>query len=911
MWGDELYARLRAAREGSEKFILHDGPPYANGNIHIGHALNKILKDIIVRGRNMLGRDASFVPGWDCHGLPIEWKVEEEFRAKKLNRADDPGAFRAACREYAAQWVNAQREQFRRLGICADWQNPYLTMNPQSEAKIVSEFHKLVMAGRVYRAKKPVLWSPVEKTALAEAEVVEREHTVTNVWLRFVILSGPLNDEGASLLVWTTTPWSLPGNVAVAFNPAISYGLYEAPSGRYVVADALAEATFLLDCDVHQWKRLRDVPVSDLMMTPEHGRACYNPLGEGYGVSRIIPADFVRESSGTGFVHVGPAHSTEDWIAWRTYSSKDNFPKPVPKGVYYDPDFLNPIGPNGVYNDDVPEFAGVAVTKGKKLGPANDLIVKHLYSQGAVYRREDRPLTLPHSWRSDAVLLTLATNQWFIRVEDVRQDAIAAVSDVTFTPEASRVRMTSMIENRPDWLVSRQRMWGTPLALFVHRDTGEVLKDETVNAKIEAVIAKDGIQGFFDATDLLADVPNAADYDRVDDVLDVWFDAGCVHALMGSTADLVVEGSDQSRGWFQSSLLESVLQTGEAPYRNVLTHGFTLDKNGEKMAKSRGNVIDPADIVRDHGADTLRVWVASIDVTEDMRISPEAMKTHAETARKIRNTMRFMVGALRDYVPEAGLPMLPELEQYLLHRVATTGEALAGMLCENNLTQYISTIVNFCVNDLSALYFDVRKDSLYCDPLDGEKRQASLYALNEVFEHMVRWIAPVMVFAAEEMWQTRHPGESVHLQLMLWSPAAWHNHALGERWERLLDYRSAILREIEGARSLQDLKGSVEAEITVAVREGSQAHSDFMSLSAEDFIDLTIAGQFRLLVLADDRMAGLTDGDFYPSAEKIETPRCDRCWKHTEETKEIVDDTSTAHLCPRCEEAVAALTVSA
>jgi isoleucyl-tRNA synthetase len=895
MWGDELYARLRAAREGSEKFILHDGPPYANGNIHIGHALNKILKDIIVRGRNMLGRDAPFVPGWDCHGLPIEWKVEEEFRAKKLNRADDPGAFRVACREYAARWVNAQREQFRRLGICADWQNPYLTMNPQSEAKIVSEFHKLVMAGRVYRAKKPVLWSPVEKTALAEAEVVEHEHVVSNVWLRFVILTGPLNDEGASLLVWTTTPWSLPGNVAVAFNPAISYGLYEINGERVVMSDALVNRG---DMIVSGAKRLRDVPVSDLMMSEQVGRACYNPLGQDFPVSRIIPAGFVRDTAGTGFVHVGPAHSTEDWIAWRNYAGKDAA-------------FPNPILANGVYADDVPVFAGVSVTKGKKLGPANDIIVDHLRTQGALFAHHDMPLTMQHSWRSDAVLLTLATNQWFIRVDDVRQPAIAALDNVSFTPETSRVRMTSMIENRPDWLVSRQRMWGTPLALFVHRDTGEVLKDETVNAKIEAVIAKDGIQGFFDATDLLADVPNAAAYDRVDDVLDVWFDAGCVHALMGSTADLVVEGSDQSRGWFQSSLLESVLQTGDSPYRNVLTHGFTLDKNGEKMAKSRGNVIDPADIVRDHGADTLRVWVASIDVTEDMRISPDAMKTHAETARKIRNTMRFMVGALRDYVPEAGLPMLPELEQYLLHRVATTGEALAGMLCENNLTQYISTIVNFCVNDLSALYFDVRKDSLYCDPLDGEKRQASLYTFNAVFEHMVRWIAPVMVFAAEEMWQSRHPGESAHLQLMLWSPATWHNHALAERWERLLDYRSAILREIEGARTFQDLKGSVEAEITVAVREGSQAHGDFMSLSVEDFTDLTIAGQFRLLVLTDDRMAGLTDGDFYPSAEKIETPRCDRCWKHTVETKEIVDDTSTAHLCTRCEEAVASLTVSA
>lgn len=886
-WGN-LYHDLRAARADALPWVLHDGPPYANGDIHIGHALNKILKDVLVRGHNMLGFDAPFVPGWDCHGLPIEWKVEEEWRKAKRDKNADPIGFRADCRAFAAKWVATQKEQFRRLGILADWDapnwphsgGPYLTMTPEAESTIVYVFHEMVRHRLVYRANKPVLWSPAERTALAEAEVNDTEHMVPNIWLRFPVHSGPLFFEGANLLVWTTTPWSLPGNVAVAYNPEIEYGLYEAPSGRYVVADSLVEEAL----SGEPYKRLRGVAASDL-----EGHTLFHPLGNGYRSVVAIPANFVRATAGTGFVHVGPAHSTEDWIAWRDY-----------KGV--DATFPNPVGENGVYNDDVPVFAGIAVTKGKKFGPANDAVCEHLLTNGMLYHREERPLTVQHSWRSDAVLITRAAPQVFISMDrsglspnTARHDALDELNYVKFTPPHAKQRMAGMLENRPDWLVSRQRLWGTPLALFVHRQTGEILNDPAVLGAAHQMIADAGAESWYETTPeeffRAIQRDDWADYERIDDVLDVWFDSGCVHYMMGGKADLVVEGSDQSRGWFQASLLTSVLTGRAVPYHQVLTHGFTLDAAAKKMSKSEGNVIDPLKVIATHGADALRVWVASSDVTEDMRISMAAMDSHAETARKVRNTLRYIVGALDGYSGDKPAE-LPELERYILHRVDEIGDVLNAMLRANDLTQYMAAIVKFCVHDLSTMWFDIRKDILYCDPLGSRKRVAYLSTLDQVFEHMVRWIAPVMAFAAEELWHARHPErESVHLQLWEAATESHRNADLAERWARIIGYRAKMLTALEEKRAAGEIKASTEAALTVVVKTDTQAHHD---LAQVDIAELAIVGD---AVLATDPNL---DTDIECHAVKVVDPRCDRCWL----SKPDVHDCGDGHLCDRCCEVV-------
>jgi isoleucyl-tRNA synthetase len=864
----------------------------------------------------MLGYDAPYVPGWDCHGLPIEWKVEEQWRRDKKDKSLDPAGFRADCRAYAAKWVDVQKEQFKRLGVLADWDNQfgtYRTMQPEWESGILHTFHDMVRNGLVYRANKPVLWSPVERTALAEAETVEQEHTVPTIFLRFPVHSGSLFFEGANLLVWTTTPWSLPGNAAVAFNPDIAYGLYETPSGRYVVADALAETVF-----TESHRRLRDVPASDL-----DGHTLFHPLstrrGNGYKAIEAIPSSFVRESAGTGLVHVGPAHSTEDWIAWRTAKGDAPFP--------------NPVGENGVYNDDVRVFAGIAVTKGKKLGPANQAVIDHLAANGMLYRREDRPITMQHSWRSDAVLITRAAPQVFISLDTLaptnglvqgsttaRDRAMNELADVEFVPPHARQRMMSMLANRPDWLVSRQRLWGTPLALFVHKTTGAICDDPNVLAATHQTLADAGSEAWFDLTPATvfkyAQRDDADQWERLDDVLDVWFDSGCVHVMMNTTADLVVEGTDQSRGWFQSSLLVAVLSGKQAPFRKVLTHGFALDATGKKMSKSQGNVLDPQKVIDQYGADVLRVWVASTDVTEDVRASMGAMDTHAETARKIRNTMRYMVGALHDYDASSGSPDTPdndapELERYIRHRMFVTNETLAGMLRANNLTQYMSTIVNFCVHDLSSLLFDIRKDVLYCDARSSSKRRAYRYLLRQLFHHMVIWIAPVMPFAAEELFQANYPapsiivdGEefknprhSVHLQRWLSTVETYRDEALADKWERLIGYRSKMLAEIEAQRAAGVIKASTEVAMVVIAKTGSQAYDDLSTMTRDELSDFGIVGDAMLMGID---LFPEEWGEIKVDVEKSESEKCDRCWL----SKVDVHECNTGKLCDRCCEVV-------
>lgn len=859
-WSD-LYRDMAALNPNGPEFVLHDGPPYANGGIHLGHALNKILKDMTVRSRIAMGYRSEFRPGWDCHGLPIEWKVEEEWRKKKLDKNLDPSGFRMDCRKYAEGWVDHQRDQFKRLGIMADWSNPYLTMSQESEIAIMKAFHRLVLSGKVYRENKPTMWSPVEKTALSDAEAVEHEHSVPNIWVRFPVVEGPL--VGLTLLVWTTTPWSLPGNVAVAMNPNIQYGIYQVGDEKLVVADSLADSVFH-----SEYVRIGDAP--------ELTGWCRNPLGDKFQKSEIIAADFVREGSGTGLVHVGPAHSVEDWVAWKRHIGHTDRPYP------------NPVMENGVYSEDVPIFAGLSVTRGKKFGPANDAIVSYLEESDMLYRVESRPMTLSHSWRSDAILLTISTPQWFISLEQDRDRVLSALSSVEVTPYSAKVRMFNMTKTRPDWLVSRQRLWGAPLGLFINQ-SGEMCSDERVlNSTIE--LLRDGTERWFDLTPEMvfrhAGVTGWEEYSRVDDVLDVWFDSSQVQYLLGGKqADLVIEGTDQARGWFGSSLWASVLDDldGRAypPHRNIMTHGFILDQSGRKMSKSLGNVIDPEQVVNKYGADALRVWVANTDWQSDMRVGEESLKNSAEIARKLRNSLRYFSGALHKYTRGVGSVILPELEQFILQKLYDLdrgADSISSLIREQKFTLYLSRMMDFC-QMISSVWLDVRKDVLYCSERDDETRVAYLTTLKIVFDHLTVWLAPVLVFAAEEAWQSVGRDGSVHCQRWPVVPT-YRDDLLMEKWENYLSVRDRVFAKIEKARAEGVIKSAGEASLFITMADDLPLPRDLAELLMVASVDLEYQDDEHIVVM------------------KTNNRKCERCWQHN------IDQYDVSALCDRCNEVI-------
>ncbi|MGI9170301.1 MAG: isoleucine--tRNA ligase, partial [Caulobacteraceae bacterium] len=745
-WGD-LQGRLRAARRaaGAPLFVLHDGPPCANGPIHIGHALDKPIKDFVVRSRFALGFDVDYTPGWDCHGLPIEWKIEEEFRAKGRRKGEVSKAeFRARCREYAAGWIEAQSAQFQRLGVLGDWAHRYATMDFSAEAAIVAEFHKFIASGQVYRGSKPVMWSPVERTALADAEVEYHDHVSPTVWVKFPVIHGPEAALGASVVIWTTTPWTLPANRAIAYNPAIDYAVFEvealeadlafapwaAAGERLILAEALAEEVFAA-AKVARWRKLAAVDCA--------GVICAHPLAgldAAYGFEvPLLPGDHVTEDAGTGFVHTAPGHGADDYALWIGAGHRD-----IPETVDED----------GAYHAHVPLFGGLKVleTEGKKagrFGPANNAVTERLIEAGMLLARGRLEHSYPHSWRSKAPVIFRNTPQWFIRLDapladeahagrTLRETALAAIDATAFHPEAGRARIRAMVESRPDWLVSRQRAWGTPMAMFVDKASGAPLHDEAVNARIVGLIAAEGADAWFTrpAGDFLGD-RDPERYEKVDDILDVWFDSGSTHAftLEGRAntrwpADLYSEGSDQHRGWFQSSLLEACGTRGRAPFEAILTHGFTLDEKGEKMSKSLGNTVDPAEVTQRSGAEILRLWAALSDYAEDQRIGPTILQSTVDAYRKLRNTVRYLLGALEGF--EAGervnLGDMPPLERFVLHRLwELDGQARAAYRAYA-FAEVVRALADFCSGDLSALYFYIRRDALYCDRPDSTRRRA-------------------------------------------------------------------------------------------------------------------------------------------------------------------------------------------
>jgi isoleucyl-tRNA synthetase len=859
-----LYGRLRAAAKGRTKFVLHDGPPYANGNIHIGHALNKILKDVVTRSQQMMGYDSNYVPGWDCHGLPIEWKIEEEYRARGKNKDAVPVIeFRRECRAFAAKWIDVQRGEFKRLGVEGDWAHPYSTMDFAAEAQIARELMKFAANGTLYRGSKPVMWSVVEKTALAEAEVEYEDYTSDTVWVKFPVRSGPHDLVGAAVVIWTTTPWTLPGNRAISFSSKVDYGLYEvvdAPmenwakvGDRLVLADALAIDVFR-QARVTAYRKLRDVPAEELA-----GLVCDHPLKTmdahyGFAVP-LLDGAHVTADAGTGFVHTAPGHGREDFDIWTAHARAL-----AARGI--NPAIPYTVDGGGYFTDHAPGFKGrrIITDKGEK-GDANDAVIKALVAAGMLIARGRLKHQYPHSWRSKKPVIFRNTPQWFIAMDEpiadadggvrpgdtLRHRALAAIKVTRWVPPQGENRITGMIESRPDWVISRQRAWGVPITVFV-REKGdgsvEILKDERVNARIAEAFAAEGADAWYaqGARERFLGERAGEDWQKVDDILDVWFDSGSTHAFTledpvhfpglagirrkpdgGDDTVMYLEGSDQHRGWFHSSLLESCGTRGRAPFDVVLTHGFVLDENGRKMSKSLGNVVAPQDVIRQSGADILRMWVCASDYADDLRIGPEILKTTVETYRKLRNTLRWMLGNLAHFREEDRVELadMPELERLMLDRLAELDRLVRHAYVNFDYKRIFAALNQFMTVDLSAFYFDVRKDALYCDPISSVRRKACLTVLDHLFRCTVTWLAPMLAFTAEEAWLARHaaPDASVHLELFADVPAAWRDEALAEKWRKIRQVRRVVTGALELARADKKIGSSLEAAPAIYIAD--------------------------------------------------------------------------------------------
>jgi isoleucyl-tRNA synthetase len=856
-----LYKQLRAAAKGREKFILHDGPPYANGNIHIGHALNKILKDVVTRSQQMLGFDSNYVPGWDCHGLPIEWKIEEEnYRSKNKTKPNlsDPAAmvaFRQECRAYADHWLNVQRKEFKRLGVEGDWEHPYTTMDFFAEAQIARELMKFAANGTLYRGSKPVMWSVVEKTALAEAEVEYEDYTSDQVWVKFPV-SNPADAtviKGASIVIWTTTPWTIPGNRAISFSSKISYGLYkvtDAPSDnwakvgeRFVLADKLTPEVFK-QARVTSYEKISDVPAKVLATV-----TCAHPL-HGRGYDFIVPlfdGEHVTEDAGTGFVHTAPGHGREDFDIWMRNSSLLDAAG-INSAIPYT------VDENGAFTEAAPGLTGNRVIndKGEK-GDANEAVIKALIEAGMLIARGRLKHQYPHSWRSKKPIIFRNTPQWFIAMDKdiakkgdtLRHRALSAIKITRWVPPQGENRITGMIESRPDWVISRQRAWGVPIAVFVkEKPDGSVgiLQDPEVDVRIVEAFEKEGADAWYQprARERFLGKRANENWKKVDDILDVWFDSGSTHAFVledplhfptlagikrkmdgGKDTIMYLEGSDQHRGWFHSSLLESCGTRGRAPYDVVLTHGFVLDEQGRKMSKSLGNVTAPQDVIRQSGADILRMWVCASDYADDLRIGSEILKTTVETYRKLRNTVRWMLGNLAHFREgdRVNLDKMPELERLMLHRLSELDALIRKAYADFDYKRIFAALSSFMTSDLSAFYFDVRKDALYCDPFSSVKRKACLTVLDHLFRCTVTWLAPMLCFTAEEAWLSRYGDatKSVHLETFPELPGAWRDDRLAEKWHKIRTVRRVVTGALEIERAQKRIGSSLEAHPIIHV----------------------------------------------------------------------------------------------
>jgi isoleucyl-tRNA synthetase len=914
-----LYGRLREASSGRTKFVLHDGPPYANGNVHIGTALNKILKDVVTRSQQMLGHDSNYVPGWDCHGLPIEWKIEEEnYRSKGKPKPDlsDPAAmiaFRRECRAYAEHWLNVQREEFKRLGGVGDWDHYYSTMTYPAEAQIARELMKFAANGTLYRGSKPVMWSVVEKTALAEAEVEYEDFTSDTVWVKFPVSVsiGESSEENrdlaaASIVIWTTTPWTLPGNRAISFSSRINYSLFEvtgAPPDNWlkagdklILSDNLA-AEVMRQARVSDYVRRDSVPADDLRII-----RCAHPLAKFNSAYRfpvpLLDGEHVTDDTGTGFVHTAPGHGRDDFDIW-TANSRALEAHGINTAIPYT------VDGDGFFTDQAPGFGPrdtggkpkrVITDKGER-GDANDAVIKALEQAGTIIARSRLKHQYPHSWRSKKPVIFRNTPQWFIAMDKprgwawhtdaaperrlttmdllladdlaadqgasrrysvdrdtnepaltLRQLALRAIKQTRWVPPQGENRIIGMVESRPDWVISRQRAWGVPITVFVREKgdgSAEILHDEQVNARIADAFEQEGADAWYaeGARERFLGSRANEDWRKIDDILDVWFDSGSTHAFVledpkhfpglagirrkhegGSDVVMYLEGSDQHRGWFQSSLLESCGTRGRAPFDIVVTHGFTLDEAGYKMSKSLGNVIAPADVIKQSGADILRLWVCATDYWDDQRIGPEILKTTVDTYRKLRNTIRWMLGNLAHFREEDRVAYtdMPGLEKYILHRLSELDESVRKHYAEFDFKRIFAALNQFMTVDLSAFYFDVRKDALYCEPISSVTRKACLTVIEEVFRATVIWLAPMLCFTAEEAYLSRYgngavDAVSVHLESFPEIPAGWRDEALARVWSDIRRVRRVVTGALEIERADKRIGSSLEASPAIYI----------------------------------------------------------------------------------------------
>jgi isoleucyl-tRNA synthetase len=873
-----LYQELRQFSKGKEKFILHDGPPYANGNIHMGTALNKILKDIIVKFHQMDGKDSIYVPGWDCHGLPIEWKIEEQYKKNKKNKNEVPIVeFRKECRSFAEKWIEVHKGQFKRLGVIGDWENYYSTMSYDAEAQIVRELGKFLKEGSLYRGFKPVLWSTVEKTALADAEVEYQDHKSDTIYASFPVKSSNIKElEGSEIIIWTTTPWTIPANKALAYNEALDYVLIQLnddgdfKNRKIVIAEALIDSV-IKECSIKDYKEIKKFKGKDFKDT-----ICNHPffnLGYEYDIP-MLEARFVTTEQGTGIVHCAPSHGPDDFSLCLSHGIKA----------------IETVDGDGKYTKNVHLFEGNHIFK------ANPTVIEKLKEQKNLLANGELTHSYPHSWRSKAPLVHRATPQWFISMEShkLRETALKALDETTFYPSKGKERLRSMIETRPDWCVSRQRVWGVPLPIFVNKKTKEILVDDEVNENIANIYEKEGSDCWFsdDPQRFLGEKYKSEDYEKLSDIVEVWFDSGSTHSFVLEKredlkwpASMYLEGSDQHRGWFHSSLLESCGTRGKAPFESILSHGFVVDGKGLKMSKSLGNVIAPEDILKKYGADILRIWVASSNYAEDLRIDHSILDQHADSYRKIRNTFRYLLGNLNDNFEEIDLERintseLPELEQFMLHKIYSLNENFKNYFNNYDFHNLYKELLNFCTVDLSAFYFDIRKDSLYCDSKDSKKRQSAIILLNVILKSLLRWFAPILSFTTEEIYRLiMNDNKSIHLTTFLKFPKNFENENLNQKWLELIKIRNVCNISIEEKRASKEIGSSLEASLKINLDKKLNELSKDIDFS-------------ELCITSNAEVSYLENSDTKVKTTKAEGSKCQVCWK-------ITKDACSRKACPQ------------